>query len=120
MKPLIISFLIISIVTSCTYSKKEMVAAPKAFICTDTVHYAISIKPIVQSQCAIYGCHVNKGGANAVDYSTVAGVQSQASQIPIRLNLPFNDIHHMPNNATLTQQQIQDFTCWVNQGAKDN
>ncbi|MEQ9298125.1 MAG: hypothetical protein RIF33_06170 [Cyclobacteriaceae bacterium] len=76
------------------------------------VTYEGSIKNIVETNCAISGCH---NGSQAPDLRTLEQIQSSASRIKIR-----TADGSMPRGRTLTQTQIDLIACWVDDGALDN
>ena len=75
------------------------------------------IKSIIDNNCAVSGCHV-PGGTGRTDYSIDANIVSNAESIKTR-----TQNRSMPRNGsgyTLTQQQIDEIACWVNDGAMLN
>lgn len=76
------------------------------------VSYENSIKTIIESNCAISGCH---NGSVSPDLRTFGSIQSNASRIKAR-----TANRSMPRGRTLTQAQIDLIACWVDDGALDN
>lgn len=112
--------MVMGIVASCTYDRKE-IPAPVVVVksCDTTIHFAATIDPILQTYCV--SCHKHGGTAAQFDYTSYAGIAAQASLIVQRITLPSGDIHHMPNDGTvLSDTDIQVLTCWVNQGFPNN
>ncbi|WP_425390753.1 SprB repeat-containing protein [Ekhidna sp.] len=76
------------------------------------VSYENSIKAIIETNCAISGCH---NGSVSPDLRTFSTIQSSASRIKARTGNG-----SMPRGRTLTQTQIDLIACWVDDGALDN
>ncbi|MGC3948381.1 MAG: SprB repeat-containing protein [Chryseolinea sp.] len=92
---------------NCTITKSVMVASGTS--------YDKDIKPIIETSCAVSGCHVT-GGAAPIVFNSVASVQSHAGQIK---TVTANG--SMPKSGTpLTQAQKDRIACWVDDGAPNN
>lgn len=91
---------------SCSYNSFEEIAA------CETISFSEDISPIIQSNCAIPGCHA---GVQSPDLRNFNNIQSNASKIK---RLTKN--RTMPLTGSLTQQQIDNIACWVDSGAPDN
>jgi hypothetical protein len=79
---------------------------------TSGVSYSTSIKEIIETKCAISGCH---NGTQQPDFRAFKNIQDNAAQVK---TLTANG--SMPVNATLTQEQINLIACWVDDGAQSN
>lgn len=78
------------------------------------VSYNNTVKNIIETNCAISGCHV--AGRDIPDFKDFSNVQENASTIKLRVNngtMP-------PGNRAITEQDKQLITCWVDDGALDN
>lgn len=92
---------------NCTITKSVMV--------TSGTSYDADIKPIIESSCAVSGCHVT-GGAAPFVFNSVANVQQRAAAIKV---VTANG--SMPKSGTpLTQAQKDRIACWVDDGAPSN
>ncbi len=76
------------------------------------VSYAASISPVIENSCAISGCH---NGSQFPDLRVFKNIHDNAGQIK---NLTGNGT--MPQEGTLTQEQINMIGCWVDDGAMEN
>ena len=76
------------------------------------VSYATSISPIIETKCAVSGCH---NGSQAPDFRTFNTIHANAANIK---TLTGNGT--MPMNGTLTQEQKDLIACWVDDGALQN
>jgi hypothetical protein len=79
---------------------------------TSGVSYATSIKGIIETNCAISGCH---NGSQSPNLSSFGSIQSSASRIKARTANA-----SMPRGRTLSQTQIELIACWVDDGALNN
>lgn len=69
-----------------------------------------SIQNIITENCAISGCHVAETALP--DFTLFASIEANADEIKIR-----TQNRTMPQNSTLTQEQIDLIACWVDDGA---
>jgi hypothetical protein len=77
------------------------------------ISFSASVAGIIQSNCAISGCHVS--GSQPPNLSTLTNIQSNAARIKSRTGN-----RSMPLGRTLTQSQINAIACWVDDGALNN
>tara|TARA_R110002126_G_scaffold286314_1_gene437900 strand:- start:13781 stop:14140 length:360 start_codon:yes stop_codon:yes gene_type:complete len=79
--------------------------------CAD-ITFAIHIKPIIDSNCV--QCHGN--GGNFPNLTTYNGISANAASVKSE-----TASRRMPQgNATLTSEEIQAISCWVDAGAFNN
>jgi hypothetical protein len=77
--------------------------------------YSTQIKSIIDTNCAISGCHV-AGGAAPITWTTIENVQSRAGDIKAK-----TQSGEMPKGGPkLPQSQIDLIACWVDDGALNN
>lgn len=76
------------------------------------VSYSNTISGIIETKCAISGCH---NGSQAPDFRSFTNIKGNASQIK---TLTGNGT--MPQEGSLTQEQIAQIACWVDDGAPQN
>ena len=76
------------------------------------ISYKDTIASIISTNCAISGCH---NGAVFPDFRTIATIQSKAASIKLKTGN-----RTMPQGRTLTQDQIDQLACWVDDGALNN
>lgn len=76
------------------------------------ISYQGSIRTIIETNCAISGCH---NGNTFPDFRSMSNIQANAGRIRTRTGNK-----SMPPNSTLSQQEIDLIACWVNDGALDN
>lgn len=89
----------------------ESVTVPRA---NTGVSFASQIKPIIDTKCAIPGCHNGDNGANR-NWTVFANVKENAANIKTRTGN-----RSMPQTGSLTQEQIDIIACWVDDGALNN
>jgi hypothetical protein len=76
------------------------------------VSYANSISGIIETNCAVSGCH---NGSQFPDFRVFKNIQDNAAQIK---TLTANG--SMPPGNPLNQADIDKIACWVDDGAPDN
>ena len=77
------------------------------------VTFSLVVEPIINTSCAISGCHVpGTGRANFLNFNVI---QSNAAEIKSR-----TQSRDMPRRGSLTQLQIDQIGCWVDRGALNN
>lgn len=76
------------------------------------ISYSQTISGIIETKCAISGCH---NGSQAPDFRNFTNIRNNASQIK---TLTGNGT--MPQEGSLTQEQIAQLACWVDDGAPQN
>jgi len=86
------------------------VSIPQDFTGTS---WANDIKPILEKECAISGCH--NGTSRSNDFRNYNSAKSFATSIKSK-----TQDRSMPFDGTLTQNQIDLIACWVNDGALQN
>lgn len=98
---------------SCNYdNEEELFGTPEPI---DEVSFITDILPIIQTRCALSGCHVT--GAQSPDFTVTSNIFDRADRIKSRTSsgtMP-------PSNATgLTIEQITLIAQWVDDGAPNN
>lgn len=76
------------------------------------ISFATSISPIIQKSCVITECH---NGSQFPDFRQFKNIHDNAAKIK-----ELTGDRTMPQEGTLTQEQINMIACWVNDGAPDN
>ena len=72
-----------------------------------------TISPIVESNCAVSGCH---DGSIAPDFTSAATIRDKAARIQARTSA--KTMPPPSSGRTLTDTQIANIACWVESGAK--
>lgn len=98
---------------------KDKVPKPPLNCTSDTIFYSTQIQPLINSNCAVSGCHDNTAQSGYVftSYETVSAnkdlimkvVRHEAGVTP----MPFN-------KQALNDSLIQQLNCWVQQGGLNN
>lgn len=81
-------------------------------VLTSGISYQNSIRTIIETDCAISGCH---NGSVSPDLRSFSSIQSSANRIKAR-----TQNRSMPRGRTLTQTEIDLIACWVDDGALNN
>ncbi len=94
-------------------SEEDLFGAPD---CSIPVSLSADILPLLQNNCALSGCHT--GGTGLPNFTEKQTVLTYADEIRRRTregSMP------PPNSGvSLTREEINLITCWVDQGKKDN
>jgi hypothetical protein len=77
--------------------------------------FANDVQAIINTNCALSGCHVAGNSQGLPDYTTYAGVFDKRGAISSRVGAKTMP----PSNSglTLTDAQIKTVVCWVKSGA---
>lgn len=78
-----------------------------------SVSWATDIKPIMERNCAISGCH--NGVSRSNNFNDYASAKSQAKDIKSK-----TQDRSMPFDGSLTRNEIDLIACWVDDGALRN
>lgn len=83
--------------------------------CSGTKSFANDVSPIIQTVCAVSGCH-NTGSANGPGaLTTYQQVSNAKTNIRSAVSSGL-----MPKNGSLTTDQKNAILCWIDQGANNN
>jgi hypothetical protein len=87
--------------------------------CPEPVSFENDIRPIINSSCAIPGCHNGDNGADK-NWTVFENFRAKRANVKDRINRPPGTPGHMPAQGSITQDQIQTISCWVDQGGLQN
>lgn len=77
------------------------------------VKFVVTIKPIIETHCALTGCHLDQGN---ITFAVFSNIQDRTADIIARIQSG-----NMPKNGPkLNQSDIDAIICWVNDGALEN
>ncbi|MDZ4715637.1 MAG: SprB repeat-containing protein [Cytophagales bacterium] len=79
------------------------------------ISYAAQIQPILNAACNFSGCH--GAGTGSRDWTNFSTVKSKATQIKMRTG---NRSMPIGTGPSLSQTQIEQIACWVDDGANNN
>lgn len=82
--------------------------------------YANDIQPIMNSSCAISGCHV--AGFSSGDFTNYSGLKAKVDDGTVK-NRTIVQMNMPPANSTgptLTTAQLDLLNCWIEAGAPEN
>jgi len=102
-----LSLLVVIFTNSCASDNIEELYGP----CDpQQVGFSLVIQPIIQTNCAISGCHVP--GTGLPNFQDVNQIKSNAVEMKKRTRS-----RDMPRDGLLSQEEIDQITCWVDSGA---
>jgi hypothetical protein len=87
--------------------------------CTVTVSFVTDIQPIINTSCALTGCHNGDNGADK-NWTVFSNFQTKRANVKDRITRPPGTPGHMPAAGSITDDQIQSIVCWVDQGGLNN
>jgi len=92
---------------------------PASMTACDSMHvtYALVIKPIFTTNCAISGCHVPGGSGNG-DYTTYAGIKGKFDSGALNNRLFVQ--HNMPAAGPINADDLKRIKCWMDAQAPNN
>lgn len=105
------------LLTGCYYDNEEELY-PFSFCDTENVTWANTIEPLMQTRCAIPGCHVP--GAQSPDLSTYAKVKSQADAGRIQARVIDGAPSYMPPSGKLPPCEQEKLSIWLEMDAPQN
>lgn len=77
----------------------------------ETITYTLNVKPIIDNNCIV--CHGN--GGNFPNLTTYNGTSANANSVKAEVVS-----RRMPQGNSLTNDEIQAISCWVDAGALNN
>ncbi|HZI23551.1 MAG TPA: hypothetical protein VFD46_00655 [Chryseolinea sp.] len=92
---------------------------PDVEACSATVSFSSQVNPIINTSCAIPGCHNGDNGADK-NWTIFSNFQANKADVKDRITRPPGTSGHMPAVGSITQQQIETIVCWVDQGGQNN
>ena len=104
----------IFMLSSC-YNNKEEILYGMSSCDGVNASYAASVKGIIQSNCAVSGCHADGSTNGPGALTTYDKIRNSAVDIKSAVVTGF-----MPQGSKLTSTQIKSITCWVDHGAANN
>lgn len=112
----IIGAMAIWLMASACYYHKEELLYPGAVNCTGVnARYGTEVLPVVQAKCSLAGCHdagsVNAGGP----LTSFDQVKAKASRIRTQVLSGA-----MPQNSSLTAEELRLIVCWIDSGTPNN
>ncbi len=112
----VLGFLICG-VSSCYYDK-EQVLYPGGNISCDSINakFATNVKPIIQTRCAIQGCHTATAIAGGVNLENFNQVVLKAQRIKQRAVIE----RTMPLGGSITDSERNILQCWIDAGTPNN
>ncbi len=108
---------ILCMISSCAYDNTEELYGKKECLPGgESASFSLSIAPIIESNCAISGCHVV--GQQQPAFLTYEQISSFAGNIKSRTS---NGTMPPPGSGNhIEQSEIDKIACWVDAGAPDN
>ncbi len=109
---------------SCTKDKGKVSAKSKSMCDGLNVKFSTDINPIIQSKCAIPGCHGSGSSYGDFETNPHMGVSVKADA-PLgngsfRKRVIEGDPSFMPTSGPLSDLELEKIDCWLKAGAPNN
>lgn len=91
-------------------SEEELFAGSEA--CAEQLRFTTHIAPLIQTNCAISGCHV--AGGQSPELSSYEQVKARAADV--RQEVESGQMPPPSSGKSLSEEEIQQIACWVEQG----
>ncbi|MBK6774974.1 MAG: hypothetical protein IPG74_03685 [Flavobacteriales bacterium] len=111
-----IAFMAMLLLAGCYYDKAE-VLYPGSFCDTANVTYSGTAKSILETNCAISGCHVS-GGTGPGNFTSYADVKQRVDNGTFRILVLEN--RTMPPSFSLSSCELEQLSIWLDAGAPEN
>ena len=102
--------------SSCYYDNEEFLYGNDDCV-AEGVSFASDIEPIINTSCAISGCHVQGGNGNGV-YDNYDNVKAKVDNGSLQQRILIDQNH--PPNGRLSTCQLIFIEAWVKAGAPNN
>ena len=107
----------VAIISSCDKDKTQ---PPVPVVCPDPISFSATIEPMIQANCSTSGCHDAISAAQGYNLEGHVNISANAQAILDVINHEIG-VTAMPYfQPKLSDTIIQQFDCWVFQGALDN
>jgi hypothetical protein len=113
---LVFTMLSVLFLTACYYDNEEELYGGKPCNVV-TVSFSKDIMPLIQTECAISGCHVQGGNGNGI-FDNYQNVKAKVDNGSLRNRVIIQ--RDMPPSGPLSNCQIAYIEEWINQGAPNN
>jgi uncharacterized membrane protein len=116
MKKIIFILAIALTFTSCYYDKADVLYGGSTVDCTTiSAKFTTDINPIIQTKCAIGGCH-NASAAGGVQLLNYTQIKANITHIEHRVLMTKD----MPVGGALPLAEQDKIRCWINNGSLNN
>ncbi|MFM8805871.1 MAG: c-type cytochrome domain-containing protein [Sphingomonadales bacterium] len=130
---IVLALLVATLILACTHetTNPNSPSNTPSFSSTcssDSVYFVNEVLPIINSNCAMSGCHdaaTRADGVQLTSYSTImkyvkAGNAADSKLYKVIIDTDPGDRMPPPPRSPLTAAQIAKIQKWINQGAKNN
>ena len=99
--------------SGCKHQPQEM-PAPTC----QPVSFARDVRPIIQQNCATYGCHI--AGSPDGDFNQFAELKAKVTNGSFKNSVIDWNAPRMPETHQLPDAQLRVLQCWLNDNAPEN
>ncbi|MGK0326493.1 MAG: hypothetical protein ACJA2M_000522 [Polaribacter sp.] len=97
--------------SACLTNVEEQIIDDGGFFPCETITYTLRVKPIIDNNCV--QCH--SSGGNFPNLTTYNGISANASIVKAEVSS-----RRMPQESSITNDEINAISCWVDNGALNN
>jgi hypothetical protein len=109
------ALVLFTVLAGCYYDKEELLYPAASDCSTINVRFATQVAPLIQTRCAIAGCHDASSGNAGGPFTNYTQIQLKAAQIKTQV-----ESGAMPQGSSLSAAEIRLLSCWVTSGAPNN
>jgi uncharacterized membrane protein len=104
-------------ITGCYYDKEATLYGSGSVDCNSiSAKFGADIAPMIQSKCAIPGCHNASGASGGRIFENYTQIKAAIDRIRQRAIIEKT----MPKNGSLTSLELAQLQCWIDSGAPNN
>ena len=117
MKKILVSIPALFVLLAACSKDKDSSTPPFTVNCATVTNkaFAADVQPIIQSTCAISGCHASGSANGPGELNTYAQISGAASNIRSAVSTG-----RMPQTGSLRNAQKSSIICWIDSGAPNN
>ena len=113
---ILLTFLVWCLTAGCYYDNVEELYPGGSPCDVSNVTFTLDIKPMIDTNCAISGCHV--AGTGRTNFTTYTGIKNVVDDGRLVLNVI--TLQSMPPSQPLSKCQTDKIQAWIDQGAPEN
>ena len=109
------ALILLTVLAGCYYDKEELLYPATTDCATINARFSTQIAPLIETRCAILGCHDASSGNAGGPFTNYTQIQFKAVNIKAQVQSGA-----MPQGSSLTAAEKALISCWVNSGAPNN
>jgi uncharacterized membrane protein len=114
--PLLTFLFLAFLAGACAYEQEDSLFEKQEDDCATPVAFNTHIAPIIQTNCALSGCHA-VGGVEP-EFTSFEQVKARANEV--KQQTQSRQMPPASSGRSLSQEEIRMIACWVNKGAPED